>query len=304
MVNKPLSKNAGTDFEKIVANIQARIDPNASVTHNQKITDRLGHSRQFDVVIKGVFAGQEILGVIECKDLNKKVSTPEIEAFVTKSQDINANFKIVVSRRGFSKQGLEKAKHYGIQALSLMQKDKANSGFRLGSYWLADIYLWRQITLSPILAIESNQPITFNIHDAKINGKKVLDWFTNYLYNNHLSEAKEGWVTVEIGFEKDQIVELDKKHLCKGLQFAAERGIDKKRKFVGINADGFFDWQNSKVTIPPQENIMTDSVQANFMDWEDRVNDDFGKSDFINVRMTIQSIQFEKIENAIDLEQL
>lgn len=62
----------GIEFEKIVSDIQSRIDPNATVLHNQRIVDRHGHSRQFDVEIRGKFAGQEIIGVIECKDKNRK----------------------------------------------------------------------------------------------------------------------------------------------------------------------------------------------------------------------------------------
>jgi len=110
----------GIEFEKIVTDIQQRFDLNSTVMHNQILVDRLGHKRQFDVVIKGNYAGQELLGVIECKDLKKKIGTPEVDAFNTKSSDVNANFKILVSRKGFSKTALEKASHYGIQALSLL----------------------------------------------------------------------------------------------------------------------------------------------------------------------------------------
>ena len=50
-------------FEKAVAAIQAQIDPTSSVSHNERIVDRMGHARQFDIVIKGSFAGQTMLGM-------------------------------------------------------------------------------------------------------------------------------------------------------------------------------------------------------------------------------------------------
>ena len=82
-------ENPGIAFEKVVAGIQAQIDPTSSVTHNETLTDRLGHSRQFDVVIRGSFAGQQMLGVIECKDLKRRVGNPEVDAFITKANEIN-----------------------------------------------------------------------------------------------------------------------------------------------------------------------------------------------------------------------
>ena len=52
------TERPGISFEKAVALVQAQFDPAANVTHNEVIVDRLGHSRQFDVVIRGAFAGQ------------------------------------------------------------------------------------------------------------------------------------------------------------------------------------------------------------------------------------------------------
>lgn len=305
--NMSAQKNNGIEFEKIVADIQARIDPNAHVLHNQSLTDRLGQNRQFDVVIRGKFAGHEILGVIECKDFNKKVGTPEIDAFVTKSQDINANFKIIVSRKGFTKPAIQKAKHYGVQTLSLMPNSNANNGFKVGNYWFADIYYWKQMSLKLLFVVEPKKQLVFNVHDVKIKGQKVIDWFTNYLISEHELENELGWVAgVGITFENNQLVHINDSEFfeCKGLEFRAERGIYKKQKFVGINGAGFVDWQNNKATMPPQDNIHTDAVQTDFMDWDERLSDSISGDNFLNVKIIMSSIQFEKIENSIDLDNL
>ena len=39
----------GIAFEKAVATIQAQIDPTSTVCHNERLFDRLGHGRQFEV---------------------------------------------------------------------------------------------------------------------------------------------------------------------------------------------------------------------------------------------------------------
>lgn len=299
--------NTGVDFEKIVADIQNQVDPSAEVSHNEQIKDRHGHSRQFDVVIRGQFAGQSLLGVIECKDLSKKVGTPEIDAFVTKASDINANFKIIVSKRGFSKPAIQKARHYGIQTLSLIPQDEVNVGFKVGNYWFADIYNWDQITLTLLFVTEPDKPVTFNAQNVIINGKRVIDWFTNYLIDNHNCEENIGWVVgLRLEFEKNQSVFVteSESYVCSGLQLHAKRTLVKKQKFVGINGTGFFDWQQSKATMPPQTQIKTDAVQTNLMEWDDRNTDELGNSDFLNIQIIGHSNQFEYKEDTIELDQL
>ncbi len=300
-------KNTGIDFEKIVADIQTRIDPNANVEHDEIIVDRLGHRRQFDVVIRGTFAGQEILGVVECKDLNKKVGTPEIDGFVTKSQDINANFKIIVSRKGFSKPAIEKSKHYGIQTLSLLPQDEVNHGFKVGNFWYADVYYWEQMSLKLLFSPGLEKQLNFNAQDVMIHGKRVVDWFSNYLLAKHDCEEQLGWVVgVALNFDREQSVQVSAQEIlvCKGLEFHAKRSIAKKQKFVGINGTGFFDWQNSRATIPPQDTIKSDIVDANFMDWDDRDENNIEEAGFMTFNIVGHNSQLELVVDAIDLENL
>lgn len=300
-------KNTYIEFEKIVADIQAQVDANANVSHNRNLIDRHGHSRQFDVVIEGKFGGQDILGIIECKDYKKKVGTPEVDAFVTKSQDVNANLKILVSRRGFSKPAIQKAKNYGIQTFSLIPNDGVNLGFKVGNYWHADIYYWDQISLTLLLDPETDEKLTFNAQDVKINNKKVIDWFTNYLIKEYSFKDDIGWV-VEVGvdFKDNQLVYItkNKSHVCKGLEFRAKKALAKKQKFVGINGTGFFDWQKSKATMPAQKNIRTDNVQIDFMEWDDRTSDEIDENGFLHITIVAHSAQFEIIKDAIDLDTL
>lgn len=229
--------NLGIAFEKVVAAIQAQIDPTAVVTHNEIILDRLSQPRQFDVVVRGVFGGQKMLGVIECKDTRKKVGTPEVDGFVTKAQDINANFKILMSRRGFSKPALAKCYHYGIQALSLVSDDPINKKFFIGTRWEADITRWGQISVRLHFANEPSEPVYFNAEDLTIRGKKVLDWFTNYLLDTESEIHEFGWVVnITVKFDEPQIVSIRAgcEHLCTAISFMAERVCDKLERRVGI----------------------------------------------------------------------
>lgn len=297
----------GIAFEKVVAAIQAQIDPAATVTHNEVILDPLGQSRQFDVVVRGVFAGQQMLGVIECKDLDRKVGTPEVDGFVTKAQDINANFKILMSRRGFSRPALVKCAHYGIQALSLVENDPANKRFFIGTRWKADILRWGRISVSLHFANEPSTPVHFNAEDLTIRGKKVLDWFTNYLIDNEPETKELGWiVNIAVEFDNPQNVSISPgcEYLCTAISFLAERVCDKLERLVGISGTGFFDWNSKRATFAPNTQIVSDAVPMDFSQWKPRTDRAKEPTGFLEIRLDARSVQFEKIPDVIELDQL
>lgn len=301
------SELPGIAFEKAVAAIQAQIDPTSSVSHNEIIDDRLGHARQFDIVIRGIFAGQQMLGIIECKDLKRRVGNPEIDAFVTKALDVNANFKIVMSRSGFTKPALEKCAHYGVQALSLLENDPANQKFFIGTRWTADLTRWGQISVSLHFAEPSAEPVILFADQLKINNKRVLDWFTNYLLDHEGEITDLGWVVDGVAeFDTPQIVEIQSgiERLCTAISFKAERVCDKLERLVGINGTGFFNWNSKQATFPPGATITTDAVPTDFTQWKPRSEGTRQPSGFIEIHLTARSSNFERVEDALNLDAL
>ena len=141
---KPLP---GVTLEKAVAHIQQLMDRNSTVTHNEKLVDRVGNRRQFDVVIRGHFAGMDILGVVECKDHNTKKGPREVGAFAKECEHLNANIKLMVSKKGFTQQALRLARHDGIGCLSLLPNDTHQCGFTVGEWWYGVISRWTDFTL-------------------------------------------------------------------------------------------------------------------------------------------------------------
>lgn len=299
----------GIGFEKAVAALQAALDPSAAVTHSEVIVDRLGQKRQFDVVIRGVFAGQQMLGVIECKDLGQKVGTPAVDAFVTKAQDINANFKILMSRRGFSEPALIKCKHYGLQALSLIPDDPVNMGFSIGSYWTGERRQWSQLRLSlhgPTGSEDTFKLLQINSHEVTIGGKKVLDWFINYLIETQAENLELGWSAgITLEFDRPQLVGVGagKEVTCVAISFEAEQACDKFERFVGINGTGFFDWQTKRVTVPPGAIIASDWLPTDFSQWQPRTERRDEKNGFLQCHMTAR-VALTQIDDAIELDRL
>ena len=297
----------GESFERLIATIQQRIDPSSRVTHNEYLIDRLRQRRQFDVIIRGMFAGQAMLGVIECKDLHKRVGTPEIDAFHTKAQDINANFKIIASKSGFTTPAIDKARHYGIRLVSLLDPDILGSDFPIGDWWTVYIYRWNQITIQ---AYEPNNPdIHLNVPPESLLVKKlpVINWFRNHLLGVGHIDKEVGWVVnFQLAFDPPILVEIEAlgKFLCSNINFHAERTCKEHERFVPITADALVDWHTGQATIPPGSTIATVGVPTDFRSWPERDKTKNRTPSMFPVIVEVHEIQFELTSNAPDMESL
>ena len=299
--------NRGDPFERLIAQIQRNIDPSATVLHNQFLIDRLGHRRQFDVVITGSFAGQTILGVIECKDLNRMVGTPEVDAFNTKAQDVNANFKIIASKRGFSKPALHKSKHYGIRAISLLDPKVLAGQIKIGDWWISKVLRWNQISIQahpqdPALAITQASPDQIFVRTGR-----VLDWFTNHLAKVGHKESKTGWVVnFELVFDPPIAVSIEPggEFVCQAISFHAERQCLEYERFVPLSADAFVDWHTKSATIPANTKVSMGEVPMDFRQWAPRDLSRTRESSFLPMTIEAHEHEFDISENAPDLESM
>lgn len=297
----------GDPFERLVAQIQARIDPTANVTHSEFLVDRLGQRRQFDVVIRGQFAGQAMLGVIECKDLNRKVGTPGVDAFHTKAQDINANFKVIASRRGFTKPALHKAQHYGIRAISLLDPDALNHSFAIGDWWTAKVLRWSRMHIKAHPADPSQPEPDVPPERLLVRNGRILDWFTNYLLREGHKENTLGWV---INFQLVFDPPIHVSHapgqtlLCKAISFHAERECREYERYVPLSAEAFVDWHSQSATIPANTKVLMQAVPGDFREWTPRDPKKRRDSCFLPVSIEAHEHQFEPVKDAPDLESM
>ena len=292
----------GIAFEKLVAAIQSKIDPTATVAHNQKIIDRLGHKRQFDVVVRGAFAGQQMLGVIECKDLRRPVGIGEIDAFATKSRDVSANISILVSRKGFTKSALEKCRHYNIQPLSLINDDEANDQLFIGTLWLAEKSTFTELRMQLFLEPPMPENMQYSLEDVKIDGKRIIDWYTNILLSEGPLIMDDGWIAEKnINFSSNQsILVAGNIYLCKGISFHAHRVREKFQKLAGIGGQGFFDWNLKSVTLAPGD-MVSDAVTLDFTQWSPQSEIKMAIDPLWIFNLTTRAEQFLFEHDAIDL---
>lgn len=70
--------------------------------------------REVDVSIRIKIGANEFLTIIECRDRKKTEGIDWIEQIATKTSDINADYVIAVSTKGFTTGAIMKARHYNI----------------------------------------------------------------------------------------------------------------------------------------------------------------------------------------------
>ena len=101
-------------LERVVAGIQAVTTNGAEVTWNETI-----NGRQFDVVVRFKLGTLRYLVVIEVKNRSRKAEAADLDEFVTKARDQNANKSVFVTASGFQNGAKAVAKRHGIDLFTV-----------------------------------------------------------------------------------------------------------------------------------------------------------------------------------------
>ncbi len=257
----------GREFELAVAKIQQILAPDAEVKTNVFLTDRIGQKREFDVTFKTVTCSHHLLGVIECKDLNKPVDVQVVDAFVTKSTDINANIKVLVSKCGFTKKAIDKAKFNGILVYSLLPNDDLN--FDFGLYITARLFWFKKLNIQIFLTHDKPVSIKFKASDVLLDGKKVIDWYKNYIVKNYkLSEDIGYAMGVNVKFTDPVNVVVKNRMLeVQELQFSSLIALDERSKLFQVNGNGFYDWHDKTMKTVDNQGVDVGLIHTDFIKW-------------------------------------
>ena len=101
-------------LERIVAGIHTATMQGADVAWNETI-----NGRQFDVVARFTLGLLRYLVLIEVKNKSRKTSASDIEAFVQKSEDQNANKSVFVNVSGYQKGAEIVAQRHGVDIFTV-----------------------------------------------------------------------------------------------------------------------------------------------------------------------------------------
>jgi hypothetical protein len=262
---KPLP---GVSFEKAVHRIQQMMDPNTKVTHNEKLPDRVGNTRQYDVVIRGTLAGRPMLGVMECRDHNTRKGPDAIDGFANKMRNLGADFGIMVSRRGFTTQALRLAKFEKIICYSLVSNE-FESGAAFGQYIYGIVRKWTDY--GSVFRFRGPAPQRGQIIPDKIlwQQKPVAHWILHELYEKYASK-EPGTYFFRATFAGGLPVELN--GTVYSLYEVGYQGVlihTKKKTWVNWTGDAFFEWDKETLRIPGNTPLMSSAIEPRMNLWED-----------------------------------
>ncbi|RTL67100.1 MAG: hypothetical protein EKK42_15085 [Pseudonocardiaceae bacterium] len=102
-------------LERIVAGIQSVTTTGADVTWNEEL-----NGRQFDVVVRFRLGMLSYLVLIEVKNRTRKTSASDMDAFVQKSRDQNANKAVFVTAAGFQAGAISVAKRHAVDLFTIV----------------------------------------------------------------------------------------------------------------------------------------------------------------------------------------
>jgi len=106
-------------FEELIAWIQTCLHKNATIKANEKIKDiDTGKPRQVDITIRLSDGPTEFLGIVEVRDRRRPVGVRYVEEILGKIRSTQADAAFLVSRSGFTKTAMDKARHLGIRILT------------------------------------------------------------------------------------------------------------------------------------------------------------------------------------------
>jgi hypothetical protein len=265
---------SGKSLEQAVGRIQQMMDPQCTISYREEIKNRLGIPREFDVVIRGFFAGQPMLGVIECKDWAGKVGTPEIDAFITKTHDINANLRMIVSPKGFTRPALKQAKEAGVGVFSLLPDDPIEAGFHVGILWYARAYTWVNIRID--LHFSGGSPIagSYDGNEVLFSGKPIINSVLKELSTTYCNLADTLPIRLNAKFPKLLSVMIkNRTYRLSELTLRAERTCQKKKRFMQMTGDALFNWQTNSLSIPSDGRISVHGFRIDLSDWKNYEGD-------------------------------
>lgn len=278
-MSKNLITRPGLSLELVVAKIQKMMDSGSEVSHDEKLIDRVGNKRQYDIVIRGQFGGRSVLGIIECKDHKSRNGPNTVEAFAKKTENLGANLRLIVSRRGFTEQALALAKHENIGCLSLLPDNPKQVGFSIGDTWYGIIDLWTDLRLTVYFSESMDRPNlpTFDANSVKWQGKPVINWFQRELYTTYRDkepDSPDDTCALMVTFSEPRSIEIEgREYKLSAIACHARKTKIKKKKWVYWTGDAFYDWHTLQFTVPPKGKIVGSAVESDLREWDDYSGD-------------------------------
>ncbi|WP_106795174.1 restriction endonuclease [Aquimarina sp. Aq78] len=114
------------EYEKKLYEKLSEIYPDCEIEYNDSIFGLYSRTeRQIDFSIRGNIAGRKVLGIVDAKYYNKNVDVKVVESFIGMTEDINANFGLIITNKGYSKAAKNRVKFSNLK-LDVLELNEMN----------------------------------------------------------------------------------------------------------------------------------------------------------------------------------
>lgn len=122
-------------FEAVVHVVQLAFknNPDTQIHRRYRVPNRAGRKREIDVLVETIVGNIDVRIAFECKDLKRKVSAKDVEAFKANCERIpSINKMVMVSRSGYQADAKNAAFEFGIELHQLeeLSIEKVQGWFR------------------------------------------------------------------------------------------------------------------------------------------------------------------------------
>lgn len=117
--------NDGKSLERLVALIETALGTDGvKVEIRKRLPDRItGKLREHDVLVTITRSHHVVQIALECRDHARPITVAMVEAFQKKCEDTGIQKAAIVSTSGFAKPARDKAAHYGIRCLDVLEAE-------------------------------------------------------------------------------------------------------------------------------------------------------------------------------------
>jgi hypothetical protein len=149
------------EFEALVKRIHDTLHKGATITSNEHLPGRLTKSRhQIDITIRYSLGGVNLLLVVECKNWNKPIDSPEVSAFAGAIRDVGADGGFMVSKMGFSEGARNMAQSENIRLFTVEDTAKRDWLEGIMVPVVFDLWALRPTHFAHVLADGSTNDLT------------------------------------------------------------------------------------------------------------------------------------------------
>lgn len=190
------------ELELLVKKIEKALSPEGAIIKSPDflIDKTTGSKREVDISVRFSVGSSDILIVIECRNRNNAQDVRWIEEIQTKHTDLGASKVIAVSKNGFSKDAIKKAKVHGIE---LRTFDEMNDSI---------IKNWNEKLIVEISTLSYKlHSLEFKYEEGFQNAKAIVNWDKDP-FNTVIAKLGGEEYKIEQLIDNSKIKEIMKEH--------------------------------------------------------------------------------------------